>query len=73
MDVKYQLEREGTAEGTDADSEVRRDLGDSPGKVLPGVSIVTFFDEEGKTAKIAWVLSEHSFSLATCSMATSSW
>ena len=49
------LEREGPAEGTDADSEVRRDLGDSPGKVLPGVSIVTFFDEEGKTATVAWV------------------
>lgn len=55
MGVKHQVEREGSAEGADADSEVRRDMGGALCKVLCDGGIFTFFDEEGKTATIAWV------------------
>lgn len=55
--VKHQVEREGSAEGADADSEVCGDLGGALGKVLRDVGVITFFDEEGKTAAVARVRS----------------
>jgi hypothetical protein len=49
------VERESSAEGVDANSEVCWNLRSSLGKVLRDVSIFTFLDKESKTATIAWV------------------
>ena len=55
MGVKHQVEREGSAEGVDANSEVLGNLGGSLWKVLRDMSIVTLFDKESKTATVARV------------------
>lgn len=51
--VKHQVEGESSAEGADADSEVRRHVGGTLGKVLRDVGVFPFFDKEGKTAAVA--------------------
>lgn len=53
--VEHQVEREGPAEGADADPKVPGHLGGAHGQVLSGIGVPTFLDVESQTAAVARV------------------